>query len=139
MGMELKQSPTGGLQFWDDASGGQAAAVLAITFAVNRAPTNTALVGILPANAQILRIDVIVPVVSNAGTTANVSIGLSGGSNTTFNAAQDVKTGLGTFSQTATAGWVASGVLQKLSCTYTETGTASTTGNISVAIYYAVN
>lgn len=139
MGYELKQSPTGGLQFWDDASGAQAAAVLCLSWAVNRAPTNTATVGILPQNARIVRIDVTNPIVSNAATTATVSVGLGGGTATFFSTAQDVKTSIGNFSQAATANWVVSGVQQTVTCTYTETGTASTAGTHYVAVYYAIN
>lgn len=139
MGYELKQSTTGGLQFWDDASGAQAASVMALSWTVTRAPTNTATVGILPQNARIIRIDVTVPIVSNAATTGTVSVGLGGGTATFFSAAQDVKASIGNFSQAATANWVVSGVQQTVTCTYTETGTASTAGTFYVAVYYAVN
>lgn len=139
MGYELRQTPTGGVQFWEDNSGAQGAVVQALTWTVARGATNTAIVGSLPANARILRIDVTVPVVSNAATTANVSVGLSGGSATFFSAAQDVKTAVGNFSQTATANWVTSAAAQIVSCTYTETGTASTAGTAYVSVYYAAN
>lgn len=138
MGTELRQTDTGGLQTFDDASGGSAGIVRALAWTVNRAATNTAIVGTLPANARILRIDVQNPVVSNAATTATVSVGLSGGSATFFSAAQDVKTAVGNFSQAATANWVISSAPQIVNCTYTETGTASTTGNQYVAVQYVV-
>lgn len=139
MGYELKQSPTGGVQMWEDASGAQAAIVLALTWTVNRAPTNTVTVGILPANARILRIDVTTAVVSNAVSTANVSVGLGAGSATFFTAAQDVKTGIGNVSQAATANWAVQGASQVITCTYTETGGASSAGTIYVSVQYATN
>ena len=141
MGVELKQTPTGGVQMWDDNSGGQGAVMQVIGGIVNRAPTNTqALSGwVLPANAQICDIVFACSVVCNASSTANVSVGLSGGSNTYFTAAQDVKSAIGTFRATATANWTPSSSKQNLSVTYTETGTASSTGNVTFAVYYIVN
>lgn len=139
MGYELKQTPTGGFQVWDDLSGATNAVVQCLGGVVARGATNTVLVGTLPANAQITGIFVTVPVVSNAGTTATVSVGLSGGSATAFSAAQDVKAAVGNFSQAATAGWAVSSAKQLISVTYTETGTASTAGTAYFAINYVVN
>jgi hypothetical protein len=139
MGYDLRQSSTGGVVFVDAASSGVGAIVQALSFTVTRAATNTVIVGTLPANARILRIDVTVPVVSNAVTTATVSVGLNGGSATFFSAAQDVKAAIGNFSQAATANWVTSAASQIVNCTYTETGGASTLGTFYVAVYYATN
>lgn len=139
MGYEIKQTGTGGIQLWDDVSSARGAIVQTLLWTANRAATNTAVVGTLPANANILRIDIIVPVVSNAATTATVSVGLGGGSATAFSAAQDVKAAVGNFSQAATAAWVVSTASQVINCTYTETGTASTAGTIYVSVQYAVN
>lgn len=139
MGYEIKQTATGGIQLWEDQSGSQAAIPQCLNFAVVRAATNTVIVGTLPANARITRIDVIVPIISNAATTGTVSIGLSGGTATFFSTAQDVKASIGTFNQAATANWVVSGASQIMTCTYTETGTASTAGTFYVAIYFATN
>jgi hypothetical protein len=138
MGIELKQTPTGGLGGWDDLSGAQGAIVMSLAANVNRAPTNTVTLGTIPANAKIISIFVANPVVSNAGTTATVSVGLSGGSATYFTAAQDVKTAVGNFSQAATAGWAPSTAAQTLTVTYTETGTASSAGTQYVAVNYCV-
>jgi hypothetical protein len=71
------------------------------------------------------------PIVSNAVTTATVSVGLSGGSATYFSTAQDVKSAaIGNFSQAATANWVpVCFTSQNVTCTYTETGGASSAGN----------
>ena len=138
MGKNFVQTGTGGLAAIDDDSSAVGSVVCALAWTVARGATNTVLVGTLPANARILRIDVQVPVVSNAATTATVSVGLSGGSATYFSAAQDVKAAIGTFSQTATANWAISTGKQAISCTYTETGTASTAGTIYAAVYYCV-
>ena len=138
MGKNFNQSGTGGLSVIDDDSSAVGSVVCALAWTVARGATNTVLVGTLPANAHILRIDVRVPVVSNAATTATVSVGLNGGSNTYFTAAQDVKAAIGTFSQTATANWAVSTGRQAVSCTYTETGTASTAGTFYVSILYTV-
>jgi hypothetical protein len=141
MGFDIKQSATGGFQAWDNSGGGQAGIVQCLAGQVNRAPTNTQAPSnfVLPANAQIVRIDIQVPVVSNAVTTATVSIGLAGGSATQFSAAQDVKSAIGNFSQAATANWVPTTAPRAMSVTYTETGGASTTGNFGYAVYFVVN
>lgn len=138
MGNEIRQTATGGLQVRDDQSGGDSGVVRALAFTATRAPTNTIIAGILPANAQLIRIDITVPVLSNAVTTATVSVGLSGGSATFFSAAQDVKAAIGTFSQAATANWIVNPASQIVSCTYTETGGASTLGIFNVAMIYVV-
>jgi len=138
MGYELKQTGSG-VQIWDDVSGAQGGLVMALAGKVTVAPTNTVVVGTLPANAQILNIYITVPVVSNAGTTATVSLGLSGGSGTAFTAAQDVKSAVGNFAPTATAAWAISTAKQDITVTYTETGTASTAGTVYYAIKYVVN
>lgn len=139
MGKQLTQTGTGGLSVVDDASSAKGSVVMALSWDVARGATNTAIVGILPAGARIVSIHVQVPVVSNAATTATVSVGLSGGSATAFSAAQDVKAAIGNFTQTATAAWAPSANAQTITCTYTETGTASTAGTASVAINYCVN
>lgn len=138
MGLDIKQTQTGGIQLWDAASGGQNAIKQSLAFKVARGATNTVVVGTLPANAIITRIDVIVAVVSDAATTANVSVGLSGGSATFFTAAQDVKAAIGTFSQAATANWVQT-AKQIVTCTYTETGAGSANGVFFVSVDFVVN
>jgi hypothetical protein len=134
----LVQSGTGGVAFKDEPSSGVMSVVGALHWNVNRAPTNVAIVGTLPANAKLLAIYVHVPVVSNAATTANVSIGLNGGSATFFTAAQDVKTSIGNNVQTITANWAVSTAQQVVNCTYTETGAASTAGTITATMLYVV-
>jgi len=139
MGYELKQTDTGGVQFWEDVSGSKAAIVQSLNWAVARGATNTVTVGYLPANARIIGIFVQNAVVSNATSTATVSVGLSGGSATFFSAAQDVKSAIGNFSQAATANWAVSSSSQTLTCTYTETGTASTAGTSYVSVNFVQN
>ena len=138
MAFDLQQTPTGGVRFVDEASSAYGSVVMALAWTVNRGATNTVVVGTIPANARILSINVQVPVVSNAATTATVSVGLSGGSNTYFSGAQDVKAAIGNFSQAATANWAVSTAKQDVTCTYTETGTASTAGTIYVSVSYCV-
>jgi hypothetical protein len=138
MAYSLSQTGTGGVGLIDEASSAKGALVMCLPVSVARGATNTVTVGSLPANARLIDIEVLVPVVSNAATTATVSVGLAGGSNTAFSAAQDVKTAVGNFRQTPTAAWAVSASSQSLSVTYTETGTASTAGTIYVNIVYCV-
>lgn len=138
MGKQLTQSGAGGISVVDDASSAVGSVVMALTWNVARGATNTVAVGAIPANARIIAIFVQNAIVHNAATTATVSVGLSGGSNTYFSAAQDLKTAIGNFSQTATANWVPSANAQTISCTYTETGTASSTGSATVSLLYSV-
>jgi hypothetical protein len=138
MGKQLVQTGTGGMAFIDDASSSVGTMPMVLSWNVARGATNTVTVGALPANARIISIFVQVPVVSNAATTATVSVGLTGGTATYFSAAQDVKAAIGNFSQAATANWAVSASSQSISCTYTETGTASTAGTATVAVTYCV-
>lgn len=139
MGYDLKQTATGGIAYVDEASSAVGAVMQCLSWNVARGATNTVNVGTLPANARIVAIHVQNPVVSNAGTTATVSVGLYGGSATAFSAAQDVKTAIGNFSLAATAGWAVTPASQSISCTYTETGTASSAGTHTVSIQYCCN
>lgn len=138
MGKNVVQYASGGVAVVDDSSSSVGSIVMALNWNVNRAPTNTAIVGSIPANARILAIFVQVPIVSNAVTTGTVSVGLNGGSATYFTAAQDVKSAIGNFSQAATANWVPATTSQTVNCTYTETGGASTAGSFTVSVLYAV-
>lgn len=138
MGKQLVQTGTGGTAFIDDASSSVGSMPMVLSWNVARGATNTVTVGSIPANARIISIHVGNPIVSNAATTANVSVGLTGGSNTYFSTAQDVKTAIGNFSQAATANWVPATTSQSISCTYTETGTASTAGTHYVHLTYCV-
>lgn len=138
MGKQIVQTGTGGVAVIDDASSSVGTVPMVLSWNVARGATNTVTVGTLPANARIMSIYVGNPIVSNAALTANVSVGLAGGSATYFTAAQDVKSAVGNFSQAATANWVPAATSQSVSCTYTETGAASTTGNHYVHLTYCV-
>ena len=137
-GMQWVQTGTGGAGWTDSSSSSFGAAVLALSWAVARGATNTVIVGTIPANARIIGIFDAVSVVSNAATTATVSVGLNGGSATAFSAAQDIKAAVGNFSQAATAAWAPTPTQQVITSTYTETGTASTTGTANVTMLYCV-
>jgi len=138
MGKQLVQTGTGGMAFIDDASSAVGTMPMVLSWNVARGATNTVTVGAIPANARIISIHVGNPIVSNAATTANISVGLAGGSNTYFSTAQDVKSAIGNFSQAATANWVPAATSQSISCTYTETGTASSAGTHYVHLTYCV-
>ena len=138
MGKQLVQTGTGGTAFIDDASSAVGSMPMVLSWNVARGATNTVTVGTIPANARIISIHVGNPIVSNAATTATVSVGLAGGSNTYFSTAQDVKGAIGNFSQAATANWVPAATSQNISCTYTETGTASSAGTHYVHLTYCV-
>lgn len=138
MAYTLIQSGSGGVYMKDEASSAVGSMVMTLSANVTRGATNTVTAGAIPANARIIAIFVHVPVVSNAATTATVSVGLTGGSATFFSAAQDVKTAIGNFSQAATANWAPATTSQSVSVTYTETGTASTSGTFSVDVLYCV-
>lgn len=138
MGKQLVQTGTGGTAFIDDASSAVGSMPMVLSWNVARGATNTVTVGTIPANARIISIHVGNPIVSNAATTATVSVGLAGGSNTYFSTAQDVKGAIGNFSQAATANWVPAATSQSISCTYTETGTASSAGTHYVHLTYCV-
>lgn len=138
MGKQLVQTGTGGTAFIDDASSAVGSMPMVLSWNVARGATNTVTVGTIPANARIISIHVGNPIVSNAATTATVSVGLAGGSNTYFSTAQDVKGAIGNFSQAATANWVPAATSQNISCTYTETGAASSAGTHYVHLTYCV-
>lgn len=138
MGYNFNQTPTGGVVLRDDSSASVSALVMALDWTVARGATNTVTVGVLPANARIIDIVLTAPVASDAATTATVSVGLAGGSATAFSAAQDVKTAIGNFRPTLTASWAISTAARNISCTYTETGAASTVGTIYGRVLYTV-
>lgn len=138
-GFNLVQTVGGGIAFVEAASSSIGGAVMALSWTAARGATSTVIVGTIPANARIIAIFDEVSVVSNAATTATVSVGLSGGSATAFAAAQDVKTAVGNFLQPATANWALTAAAQVITSTYTETGTASSAGTINVTILYCVN
>lgn len=143
MGMNLRQNADGSAVMEDDSSTGKQATVLRLdsgnkvfSNAVNTvARTDTAAKTLftLPANAVPIGLTIIGPAVSNAGTTATLSVGKSGGTNAEYLSALDVKGATGSGQQTpaGVAGGLGSSVgTAALGITgiYAETGTASTSG-----------
>lgn len=118
------------------------AGVLVATATVARTDTVAKDLFSLPAGARIVGIEVEVPVVSNAATTANVAVGVKGGSGTQYSTALDVKTAAGIVrptTQAQVANWSIGSAAVTVTGTYAETGTASTAGGpFTVRISYAV-
>lgn len=88
----------------------------------------------IPQDAQILSLVIIGTAVSNAGTSATISVGKSGGTGAEYLSAFDVKGATGAGQQTPTAA-IASAMAPAAASadttvtgTYTESGTASTSG-----------
>jgi hypothetical protein len=115
---------------------GQVVGRATVTFVnqIARTDTSAKTLFTLPANAIPLELEVCSPAVSNAGTTATVSVGKSGGTGAEILAAMDVKGSTGSGSQNpagpaasifgasvGAAPYVVTGI-------YAESGTASTAG-----------
>ena len=111
---------------------------------VARTDTSAKTLGTLPQDAQIVGLTIWGAAASNAGTTATLSVGKSGGAGAEYLSAYDVKTAASGNGQTspnaalllaptkATADTVVTG-------TYAETGTASTSGGPwTVIVRYVV-
>ncbi len=102
-------------------------------FTIARTDTVAAVKCVIPGDASIIAIRVYSPAVSNAGTTATISVGVPGTANFFVNAA-DVKTSAGQLS----VGSVTQNIFQlenipvstdiAITGVYAETGTASTLG-----------
>ena len=112
-------------------------------FQVSRTDTTASLKAVLPADASILGF-LIFGTASDAGTTANISIGTNSTANQLVNA-QDVKTAGGLIIPTSTVN--SANVMQleniplgtdiQIWAKYAETGTVSTTGGpYKVAVWY---
>lgn len=101
-----------------------------LTNTVARTDTAAKTLGVLPAGAVIIGITVYGTAVSNAATTATLSLGKSGGTGTEFLNALDVKGATGAGQQTPTGGVLGSVGTSAVTVTgtYAETGTASTSG-----------
>lgn len=117
-------------------------ATLAARATVARTDTSPKALFTLPAGAQIVNISVDVPVVSNAATTATVSVGVSGGSNSQFSTGVDVKSAAGKVrptTQAQVANWGPLAADTVITGTYAETGTASTAGGpFAVVVEYVL-
>lgn len=108
-----------------------------VTFTGTIARTDTAakLLFTLPANAILLGFRYTSPAASDAGTTATISVGKSGGAGTEYLTTQDVKTvGTGRGQQypvgpaASLLGQSVGGAAQGVTGIYAESGGASTTG-----------
>ena len=138
MGIEFQQYDDGSRRLVDDATGNIVAyadptsRVMVIkTASVARTDTSAKNLYTLPANAQVIRFEIMSAAVSDAGTTATLSVGKTG-SNTFFINAQNVKTTPAANTPTAAVSSnlftsVGSSAIQVVGI-YAETGTASTTG-----------
>jgi len=107
---------------------GQFAQVAAVT----RTMTSATALFTLPMDAQIISLEVIGAAVSNAGTTATLSVGVVGGNGHDYLNAFDVKGATGAGQQTPTAATLPTATPlaadTAVTATYAETGTASTAG-----------
>lgn len=107
--------------------------VVAKAFAVTRSDTTTSVKCVLPADATIISFSLYSTAVSNAATTANISVGIPGNATYFINAA-DVKTAAGRIALTSNLTNMFNlentplGADIQLTATYAETGTASTSG-----------
>ena len=113
------------------------------TNTVARTDTSAKTLFTLPVGAIIVGLDVIGAAVSNAGTTATLSVGKSGGTGIEYLNAYDVKGATGSGQQSPTAALLMAPVKATadtvVTGTYAETGTASTTGGPwAVVLQYAV-
>jgi hypothetical protein len=112
------------------ARGGLGSFLIVNTIA--RTDTSAKVLGVLPKDAQITRVSVWGAAVSNAATTATVSVGKSGGTGAEYLSAFDVKGATGAGQQTPAAALLmaptAAASDTTVTGTYAETGTASTAG-----------
>jgi hypothetical protein len=100
--------------------------------AVTRAMTTANNLFTLPQDAQVISLELIGAAVSNAGTTATVSVGIVGGNGHDYLNAFDVKGATGAGQQTPTAATLPTAtpltVDTVVTAIYAETGAASTSG-----------
>ena len=139
--MDIVQTPTGGFALKDDISGAANPVVMCIAGTIARTDTSAKVLGTLPQNAVITAIQLQVPTVSNAGTTATVSVGKSGGTGVEYVNTADVKSAAGVvalgtkglgYGSVGTSSVTVTGI-------YAETGTASGSGGpFNVSIHYVM-
>lgn len=106
--------------------------VVVKAFAINRTDTTASVKCVLPADATIIDVRVISTAVSNAGTSATVSVGIPG-TNGYFVSGLDVKTSAGKLNTTGATNLlnlenIPQGPDIQITGVYAETGTASTAG-----------
>lgn len=98
---------------------------------VARTDTSAKTLGLLPAGATVIGVTIYAAAASNAGTTATLSLGFSGGTGTEIMNAQDVKTaasGQGQVTPNKGTLGVLSSSQKTVTGIYAETGTASNAG-----------
>ena len=104
----------------------------ALVAPITRAMATATNLGVLPLDAVVISMQLIGAVVSNAGTTATVSVGIVGGNGHDYLNAFDVKGATGAGQQTPTAATLPTATPltadTTVTATYAETGTASTSG-----------
>lgn len=130
--MANNQLSHGTVEFADFAQFANNKAVRSVTGSITRANTTATPIGDpIPAGSTLIALTVFGAAVSNAGTTATLSVGKSGGTGTEYLNAFDVKGSTGSGQQTPTAatnlGGSGANPVQ-VTCTYAETGTASGSG-----------
>lgn len=128
--MELIQTDTGGLLGGNDAAGSKNGILMTVSNTVARTDTTAKTLGFIPAGAILVASNISNPAISDAGTTAVVSAGKSGGTGVEYLNTVDVKGGnLGIITPTtkATLGTVG-GANVIVTGIYAETGGASTVG-----------
>jgi hypothetical protein len=136
--MDIVQTATGGMAIKDDVSGAANPVVMCLSGTIARTDTSAKTLGTLPQNAVIVATQVHVPTVSNAATTATVSVGKSGGTGVEYVNTVDVKSAAGVIAL-GTKGTLGSVGASAVTVTgvYAETGTASTSGGpFNVSILY---
>jgi hypothetical protein len=142
MAIDIKQRADGGASIVADTGAGKGGTIASLDPAnyvfgtgVNtlaRTDTSAKTLFTLPPNAVPITLTIFGSAVSNAGTSATISVGKAGGTGSEFLSAFDVKgsTGAGQQNPTAAANLNASIGTTALAITgtYAETGTASTSG-----------
>lgn len=109
---------------------------------VTRAMTTATSLFTLPLDAMIIGLTIVGAAVSNAGTTATLSLGIVGGNGHDYLNTMDVKGSTGAGQQVPSAATLPTSALTAdtiVTATYAETGTASTSGGPwVVCLEYAV-
>lgn len=153
MGMNIRQNADGSVSILDDRTGKEvlradqdttAEAKVLITKVNTIARTDTTAKSLftLPKNAIPVSVRTYWATNSNAGTTATISVGKSGGTGTEYENARSVLTGANTTNLAANANMFAAASTTAdttITGIYAETGTASTTGGaFTVEMQYYV-
>lgn len=138
----LNLTSGGGLQITDPSAGSSAAIPAVLRGSLARTDTSAKALGVIPANSIITAIRIYAAAASNAGTTATLSLGKSGGTGTEYLNGHDVKTTATGAGQVNPNGGVLGSIGTAnitLTGIYAETGSASNAGGPwSVYVEYIV-